>query len=86
MKISKGDILVKEYKEFIRSITPEEDAILIENTIREEFFDDGVEKSKKDIASNMINMKLPIETIMKATKLSKEEIIGLMNNQKEHLN
>ena len=34
----------------------------------------GIEQNKKEIAKSMLKEKMPIETIMKVTKLSREEI------------
>ncbi len=96
-KLSKGDKLVKEYtdklvklnmdKPFIRSITPEEDAILIENTIKEVIFEEGVEEGLKkgikqkaiETAKTLLTMpNITMEQIAEATKLSIEEINNIM--------
>ena len=43
-------------------------------SIREDALEEGMEKEKKNIAKNLINLGMPIDTIIKATGLSKKEI------------
>lgn len=43
----------------------------------------GIEQNKKEIAKSMLKEKMPIETIMKVTKLSREEIEKIEKIEKE---
>ena len=42
---------------------------------------DGIHVNSMEIAKEMLNNKIDINTIIKCTKLSKEEILKLQNNQ-----
>ncbi|MBQ4262647.1 MAG: hypothetical protein IJB83_00180, partial [Bacilli bacterium] len=59
-------------------LTKEEDDRLIRESeklfARDEGIEEGIEQSKVEIARNMLNMKLDLEVISKATGLSIEEI------------
>ena len=40
----------------------------------------GIKKEKVEIAKNLLNMKMPVDKIVEATRLSKEEIQKLKNS------
>ena len=42
----------------------------------------GAKEKSIEIAKEMLNENIPIETIMKITKLTKEELLEIKNNNK----
>ena len=50
------------------------DEMIEKKSIREDALEEGMKKEKKNIAKNLINLGMPIDTIIKATGLSKKEI------------
>ena len=85
---TKGESIMEEYaKELLKVndlniyndiLTKEEDDILIRESEKLFARDEGIEQSKVEIARNMLNMKLDLEVISKATGLSMKEIKELM--------
>ena len=87
-KISKGDDFVEEFEKkvtdlneqetFKSAMTYEEDQKLIQNTEKriayEEGTKQGMEQGKLEIAKNMLNLNLSIESISKATGLDIDTI------------
>ncbi|MBQ4262829.1 MAG: hypothetical protein IJB83_01105, partial [Bacilli bacterium] len=85
---TEGDSIMEEYaKELLKVndlniyndiLTKEEDDILIRESeklfARDEGKEEGIEERNIEIARNMLNMKLDLEVISKATGLSIEEI------------
>ena len=90
-KISKGDDFVEEFEKkvtdlneqetFKSAMTYEEDQKLIQNTEKriayEEGTKQGMEQGKLEIAKNMLNLNLSIESISKVTGLDIDTIKGL---------
>ena len=90
-KISKGDDFVEEFEKkvtdlneqetFKSAMTYEEDQKLIQNTEKriayEEGTKQGMEQRNIEIAKNMLNLNLPIESISKITGLDIDTIKGL---------
>jgi len=86
-KLCKGDDLMEKFKKevetlnedplFIDWISPEEDAIKVQNTLIQNSFDEGMSQKSLEIAKNMLAKGMDIETISDITKLSKEEIEDL---------
>ena len=71
------DDLIK--RETIRFYYDQElDEMIEKKSIREDALEEGMEiglkKEKKNIAKNLLNLGMPIDTIIKATGLSKKEI------------
>ena len=62
---------------FWEVFTPEEDERYIRNTIKRESEKKGEQKKSCEIARNMLTMQIDIDTIAKATNLSKQEIMKL---------
>ncbi len=93
-KLSKQDKLVREVEEkmfvindddsITRLVSYEEEAKMIqearERYARNEGKKTGIKQTKNKIVKNMLKEHIPIETIIKTTNLSKEEIIKLQNN------
>lgn len=91
--LSKGDDFVKTFNEkitelneqetFQSAMTYEEDQKLILNTEKHISFNEGVEQGSREkqleIAKSMFNEKLPVETILKCTNLTIEELNSLIN-------
>ena len=83
-KLIKGDEVLMEAekirddlikRETIRFYYDQElDEMIEKKSIREDALEEGMEKEKKNIAKNLINLGMPIDTIIKATGLSKKEI------------
>ena len=91
-KLCKGDDLMEKFKKevetlnedplFIDWISPEEDAIKVQNTLIQNSFDEGIKAGIKEgqkqnsleIAKSMLDDNIDIDIICKHTKLSKEEI------------
>ena len=86
-ELVKYDGKVDEYMEKITKLntdanfwevfTPEEDERYIRNTIKRESEKKGEQKKSFEIAKNMLAMQIDINTIAKATNLSKQEIMKL---------
>ena len=86
-ELVKYDGKVDEYMEKITKLntdanfwevfTPEEDERYIRNTIKRESEKKGKKIEKNTIAKNMLAMQIDIDTIAKATNLSKQEIMKL---------
>ena len=86
-ELVKYDGKVDEYMEKITKLntdanfwevfTPEEDERYIRNTIKRESEKKGKKIEKNTIAKNMLAMQIDIDTIAKATNLSKKEIMKL---------
>ena len=86
-ELVKYDGKVDEYMEKITKLntdanfwevfTPEEDERYIRNTIKRESEKKGEKIEKNTIAKNMLAMQIDIETIAKATNLSKKEILKI---------
>ena len=91
-ELSEYDDIVKEYmdklvdlnndKEFRYVVSAEEDARLTQKLLQDYARDEGVTEGEKnksiEIAKNLINLNMDIDTIVKATGLSKKEIEKLM--------
>ena len=83
-KLIKGDEVLMEAekirddlikRETIRFYYDQElDEMIEKKSIREDALEEGMEKEKKNIAKNLINLGMPIDTIIKVTGLSKKEI------------
>ena len=86
-KISKGDDFVEEFEKkvtdlneqetFKSAMTYEENQKLIQNTEKRIAYEEGMEQSKLEIAKNMLNLNLSIESISKVTGLDIDTIKGL---------
>ena len=86
-ELVKYDGKVDEYMEKITKLntdanfwevfTPEEDERYIRNTIKRESEKKGEQKKSFEIAKNMLAMQIDINTIAKATNLSKNEIMKI---------
>ena len=86
-EISKGDKYMEEYRKKVEEIndsdiytpwiTPEEDERMILNTERNIGFNEGIEQGKLETAKRMLEEKLPIDTIIHITNLTKEQIYNL---------
>ena len=86
-ELVKYDGKVDEYMEKITKLntdanfwevfTPEEDERYIRNTIKRESEKKGEQRKSCEIAKNMLAMQIDINTIAKATNLSKKEIMKL---------
>ena len=86
-ELVKYDGKVDEYMEKITKLntdanfwevfTPEEDERYIRNTIKRESEKKGEQRKSCEIAKNMLAMQIDINTIAKATNLSKNEIMKL---------
>ena len=86
-ELVKYDGKVDEYMEKITKLntdanfwevfTPEEDERYIRNSIKRESEKKGKKIEKNTIAKNMLAMQIDIDTIAKATNLSKQEIMKL---------
>ena len=68
----RGDLIKRETIRFYYD--QELDEMIEKKSIREDALEEGMEKEKKNIAKNLINLGMPIDTIIKATGLSKKEI------------
>ena len=93
VKISKNDKVVSKYMEevekinkdarFVHFMTEEEDRRKMENTIKaiatEEGRAEGRKEEKEEIAINLYKNNVDIETISKASGLTKEEILEIIN-------
>ena len=83
-KISKGDDFVEEFEKkvtdlneqetFKSAMTYEEDQKLIKNTEKRIAYEEGMEQRNIEIAKNMLNLNLPIESISKITGLDIDTI------------
>ena len=83
-RLSKGDDIVSLYKEnvtdlnetidFIPYISDEEDRLRCYNSDIEIATNEGIERGKLEIARNMLNKKIDINTIIECTGLTIEEI------------
>ena len=62
----------EEYKEWLRKVTTEEE---VKQGIKK-----GINQEKKEIAKNMLNENIDIETISRVTKLTLDEIKSIENN------
>ena len=62
---------------FWEVFTPEEDERYIRNTIKRESEKKGEQRKSCEIARNMLAMQIDINTIVKATNLSKKEILKI---------
>ena len=68
--------------EFIEFLTNEEEYEIENQSIYDHGFNEGIEQGieqgsineKKDIAKNLLNMNIPIDSVIKATGLTKEQI------------
>ena len=73
-----------EDPEFFNYMTKEEDEEKCHNTELKEAMDTGIDIGKKErnieVAKDLLKLNTPLETIMIASKLSKEEILKLKNN------
>ena len=86
-KLSKDDRMVKKYMEEIERVnedpeirvylTEEQDREFRENTMKNAGIKEGSYKKSLEIAKNMKNLHIDINTICKATSLTKEEIENL---------
>ena len=86
-KISKGDDFVEEFEKkvtdlneqetFKSAMTYEEDQKLIQNTEKRIAYEEGMEQRNIEIAKNMLNLNLSIESISKVTGLDIDTIKGL---------
>ena len=69
---------VNEDPEFREFISAEEDNRKIENSIKKELREDGIKEGQKEekieIAKNMLNDGVPIESISKYTGLTEDEV------------
>ena len=78
MEIEKERKRLEENEEFIWDFDPEYERRLEENMKLEYAtkigMEKGLKKEKKNIAKNLLNLGMPIDTIIKATGLSKKEI------------
>ena len=75
---------VNENPDFFNYMTKEEDEEKCHNTEIKEAIDIGKNEGKKErnieVAKDLLKLNTPLETIMIASKLSKEEILNLKNN------
>ena len=75
---------VNEDPEFFSYMTKEEDEEKCHNTELKEAMDTGIDIGKKErnieVANDLLKLNTPLETIMIASKLSKEDILKLKNN------
>ena len=89
-EISKGDKMMEKFKENVEKLnedeelefllTEEEDYEKLKNTLLGEAKDQGKKEEKIDIAKKLFNLNISINDIIKATGLTKEEILALKNN------
>lgn len=68
---------VNESPKFREFMSAEEDNRKIENSLREEYKEEGIKESSISIAKKMLNEKVDIKIISKCTSLSIEEIQNL---------
>ena len=85
-EVAKGDELLVELNKWIQEYVADDkmqeelnkwDLEIAEGKGYEQGLEQGIEQNKKEIAKKLIEMNLSIEDIVKATNLSKEEIIHL---------
>ena len=92
-----NDIVVKKYKErlekmndidtYIPPISKEQDAIMLENTFKryyreeglEEGRKEGIEQNKMEVIKNMYNKGIDIDTIADVVSLTKEEVKDIVS-------
>ena len=74
----------EEYKEWLRKVTTEEEVKQgIEKGLEQGIkkgIKKGINQEKKEIAKNMLNENIDIETISRVTKLTLDEIKSIENN------
>lgn len=71
---------VNENPDFFNYMTKEEDEEKCHNTEIKEAIDIGKKERSIEVAKDLLKLNTPLETIMIASKLSKEEILNLKNN------
>lgn len=80
-KLEREVIKLNKDPEFIEFLSAEEDAKKVHNTLmnnaKEEGLAEGIEQNKITIAKNMLKDNIPIDTIIKYTTLTKDEIESL---------
>ena len=79
---------VNENPDFFNYMTKEEDEEKCHNTVIKEAMNTGIDIGKKEgkkernieVAKDLLKLNTPLETIMIASKLTKEEILNIKNN------